>query len=160
MPKKKKKNNASYFPSARRTLYKAFVTDVSGAKENISIIFNMVSKVLKYIQSIGINYSIVIFNIKILVFNNKQPQLSVLSSVYVMYRMYTNTVPNDLKISRPDTQCDMYDTGRCGAPHLTLHRLHLFVHVVTFNTITKTKLRGFIPRANHTDRAAAAGRRS
>jgi len=25
---------------------------------------------------------------------------------------------------------------------------------------TKTKLRGFSPRANHTDRAAAAGRRS
>jgi len=29
-----------------------------------------------------------------------------------------------------------------------------------FDAETKTKLRGFSPRANHTDRAAAAGRRS
>ena len=124
----KKKKNANYFPSACRTMYKIFVTDLSGAKENISIIFNMVSKVLKYIQFIGINYSIVIVNIKIR--NNTQPQLSVLSGVYVMYRMYTNTVQYDLKISRPDTPCDVYDTGRCRAVRLTLHRLHLFVHIL------------------------------
>jgi len=44
-------------------------------------------RLVKYII-IAINYSIMILNIKMC--NNKQPQLSVLSSVYVVYRMYTN----------------------------------------------------------------------
>jgi len=34
------------------------------------------------------------------------------------------------------------------------------VKILNVGTKTKTKLRGFSPRANHTDRAAAAGRRS
>jgi hypothetical protein len=80
--------DASYFPSARRTMHKAFVMDVSGAKENISMIFKTVSKVLICTQLIAINYIIIILNIKI--FNNKQPQLSDLSCVYVVYRRYTN----------------------------------------------------------------------
>ena len=36
------------------------------------------------------------------------------------------------------------------------HRNGMAVQII----VTKTKLRGFSPRANHTDRAAAAGRRS
>jgi len=42
---------------------------------------------------------------------------------------------------------------------------YLYHHIVvldryTNSNLTKTKHRGFSPRANHTDRAAAAGRRS
>ena len=36
----------------------------------------------------------------------------------------------------------------------------VILRVVRTRTKLKTKLRGFSPRANHTDRAAAAGRQS
>ena len=38
--------------------------------------------------------------------------------------------------------------------------MYICVYIYIYICIYKTKLRGFSPRANHTDRAAAAGRRS
>jgi hypothetical protein len=38
-------------------------------------------------------------------------------------------------------------------------KIKLFISIIP-KSVTKLKLRGFSPRANHTDRAAGAGRRS
>jgi len=41
-----------------------------------------------------------------------------------------------------------------------LDKIELVSGIINFVTKTKLKLRGLSPRANYTDRAAAAGRRS
>jgi len=56
------------------------------------------------------------YNIKIKICNNKQPKLQILSCFFnhvrdVIVYKHRSKIPYDLKRSRPDMPCEIYDTG-------------------------------------------------